>query len=176
MTTMADELKPVPLDYRGPAPGKRKLSLDPESRRWRRWRILFRIGLFLILGPVIIHFGTNYIMFGKSSRLAPADFASTVLTNDVSTVRAMKEYQRDTGHLPNQVDDLVPKYLAARPSGMQDIQSGRFLNFANFNHMITYDFTPGNEGWSVTGPFANGRIPLPPVTLPPGSQSSYVPK
>jgi hypothetical protein len=39
-----------------------------------------------------------------------------------------------------------------------------------FKHTIEYNFTPGHEGWSVHGPYANGPIPAPPVKLEPDAK------
>jgi hypothetical protein len=173
---MANEPKPQPLNYRGRDPNRIKIPEDPESRRWRYRRILFRIALFVALAPVTFYFGPNMFMFGKLTRLSPADFTQHVQRFGVPTVRAIKEYQRDTGHFPNQIHDLQPKYLGSVPPWGADIENGQFILWGNLEHMITYDFTPGAEGWKVNGPFANGPIPLPPVTIGPATQPLLLPK
>ena len=50
------------------------------------------------------------------------------------------------------------------------VSQGSFRYPGQWNQQIVYDFTSGNEGWYVHGVFVNGRIPLPPVTLPPSTQ------
>jgi hypothetical protein len=174
---MADGSKPQPLDYRGPTPKRVKVPEDPESRRWRYRRMLFRIGLFVLLAPVALYFGPNLIMFGKLTRRSPADFVPVVQRECAPTVRAMKEYRRDTGHLPQDIQDLVPKYLASVPWGQEIDQSGGFLQITRQeSHYITYDFTPGREAWTVHGYFANGAIPLPPVVIGQATQPVLPPK
>ena len=99
-----------------------------------------------------------------------ADFVETVEKSCVPTVRAMKEYQHDTGQLPDSMDDLVPKYLASRPNG-QDISKGHFMQIVSRGavHFITYDFNPGSEAWEISGPWFSGVIPVPPVTIAPAT-------
>jgi hypothetical protein len=109
-------------------------------------------------------------MFGKPTRLTPADFVPDAQSQSLPTVRAIKQYQKDTGQWPDDLRKLVPKYIASVPWG-QDIQGAEFTQWivqrSKYNHRIIYDFTPGSEGWSVEGHFANGPIPLPKVTLGP---------
>ena len=62
---MVDESKLQQLDYRRPPVERRKEPLDPESRRWRHRRILFRIGLFVALSPFTFYFGPNLFLFGR---------------------------------------------------------------------------------------------------------------
>lgn len=82
----------------------------------------------------------------------------------------MKAYDRNNGHLPNSVDDLIPKYLSSRPSDQTIIAAGRFFFMTADEHQITYDFTPGAEGWSIRGPSARGPIPFPAVSLGPSTR------
>jgi len=177
---MPDDPPPLPLDYRSPPPPLRKPPNDPESERWRNYRILFRIAIFLLIAPPTIYFGSNMFMFGKLTGLSAADFIPDVQNKAVPVVLAIKKYQRDTGQLPNQINDLQPKYL---PYGYRiggDIQTWGTPHFTLYNTMdnqeIVYDFTPGAEGWSVKGHFVNGPIPLPPVVLPPSTQPVPQPK
>jgi hypothetical protein len=167
---MIDGSKPRSLDYRTPPRKQIKIPETPEERLWRHRRVLFRVSVIIILAPVIIHFAANLIMFGMLTSLSPADFASKVQPLSIATVRAMKEYQRDTGHLPNQMDDLIPKYLESYASGWQIVANGEFMQIGGMNQMINYDFTPGSEGWNVSGPFANGPIPLPLVKIGPSTR------
>jgi hypothetical protein len=173
MAWMPDDPKLVPLDYRG------KRIPVPESLeaiRWRLRRIAFRAAVILLLTPITFYFGPNMILFGKLTWLTPADFVLTVQRDCVPTVRAMKEYQRDFGHLPEKMEDLVPKYLRAFPDGNQLVTNGSFAQFEGPGHqMITYEFGPGREGWSVLGGYTRGPIPLPPVTIGPATRSALPP-
>jgi hypothetical protein len=173
---MADEKTPQPLDYRRPPPKAFKAVEDPEATRWRYRRILFRISLFVLLSPFTFYFVPNLIKFGKLTHLTPADFIPTVQQFGVPAVRAIKEYQRDTGKFPDEIQDLVPKYLPSGLSRGGDIENGQFIMWGEFEHAITYDFTPGIEGWTVTGAFTKGRIPLPPVTIGPATQPMFAPR
>ena len=109
-------------------------------------------------------------MFGKFTRLSPADFVPMAQSVGIPIVRAMKEYQRDTGKMPGRIEDLIPRYLPYIPNHYAImVESGDFGLLVQHNELISYDFTSGAEGWSVRGPFVNGPIPLPPVTLGPGA-------
>lgn len=166
---MAEEGELQPLNYRGrPPPLLRPPPIfeDPESRLWRYRRQWYRAGLFAVGAVIALYFGPNLLMFGKLTRLAPADFVTTVEKSSAPVVLAMKRYERDHGHRPQQMTDLIPKYLPG-PTGTQFVLNGEFTQLADDNEMISYDFEPSSEGWYVSGPFAKGRIPLPPVTLAP---------
>jgi hypothetical protein len=175
---MPDDPLPQPLDSRSPP--QRKPPNDPESERWRNYRILFRIAIILLIAPPTIYFGSNMIMFGKLTGLSAADFIPDVQNKAVPVVLAIKKYQRDTGQLPNQITDLPPKYLPSTSNIEGDIQAWGTPHFTLYNTIdnqrIVYDFTPGAEGWSTQGYFVNGPIPLPPVTLAPSTQPVPQPK
>ncbi len=172
IVVMVDGQQDPILNYRGIPPQPDRSWDTPEYRRWRRWRGLFRVGVVLAMTPVAFYFGPNLINYGKLTSLTPADFVQRVERLDVPTVRAMKEFERDTGHLPDSEDDLVPKYLASIPND-QHVSQGYFtdLDFRGVPHFITYDFTPGAEAWRVDGPDLKGLIPVPPVTIGPGTRS-----
>jgi hypothetical protein len=171
---MAEESTPQPLNYRGFQPKRVKYTPTAQEIIWRNRRILLRLGIFVVVfAPVALYFGPNLIMFGTLRRVSPADFATLVQPLSVSIVWAMKEYQRDTGQLPPQMTDLVPKYLQTAHTPSQSIIDGRFTqsdDMRQYGQVITYDFTPGSEGWKVDGTFLSGPIPLPPVTIGPAAQ------
>jgi len=167
---MGEESKPPPLPYFRATPKAKKLPYDAEFLRWRTIRFLYRIGLYALIGPVAIYFFMNIVMFGKLTRLTPADFVPEAQIQCLPMVRAIKQYQKDTGQWPDGLQRLVPKYIASVPWG-QDIEGTQFTQWiverSKFNHVIIYEFTPAAEGWSVKGYFADGPIPLPKVTLGP---------
>ena len=118
---MADEASYSP-DYRGRTPKRGGPPQDAEFLRWRALRMLFRAGVVLVLMPVTFYFGPNLITFGKLTRLSAADFITDrVESTLLPTVRAMKEYQRDMGRLPDRMEDLVPKYLASISNDAQGV-------------------------------------------------------
>lgn len=57
----------------------------------------------------------------------------------------------------------------------QNVGSSGYELYTKYGQIITYDFKPGAEGWSVHGPFANGPIPVPPVTISPSAKRSPSP-
>ena len=174
---MENEPRLQPLDYYRPVPPARpyRRANDPESVRWRLIRFCYYLGLFALVSPVTFYFGPNLINFGQLTRLSPANFVPFVQQHCVPTVRAIKQYQQDQGRLPAKLDDLVPEYLPTQPSGIEEIENGTYRRWGDWNHTITYDFTPGAEGWRVRGHFANGPIPLPAVTAGPSSPPPEAP-
>jgi hypothetical protein len=151
-----------------------------EERLWAFRRIELRLGICALIAPFALYFVPNLIAFGKWTRLSPADFAPFVEHDCVQTVRAIKEYQRDYGQLPDFLQDLVPRYLTDSNCtesivGGQSIYNGKFKAYdwhmAGI-HVIYYEFTPDAEGWYVQGPIASGPIPVPPVTINPATQNT----
>jgi hypothetical protein len=119
---------------------------------------------------VAFYFGPNWIMFDQLTRLGAADFVAET-RRFVPVVRAVKAFQRDHGRLPyGEFKELVPQYLATDEIPGDVEKNGTVYFFARDNHAVTYDLTPGREGWRVSGPFASGPIPAPLVTLRPTSQ------
>ncbi len=143
------------------------------------------MGLAVLFTAIAFYVGPNVILFGKLTGLTPADFAVSVERVDVPIVRAMKQYERDHGRRPDRAEALAPKYL---PEDVAErwryaVTRGEFRAVALHNHRVFYRFRARpdaggdstqpyedllyarypDEGWYVTGPFAEGRIPLPPV-------------
>lgn len=166
---MSDSAKSTPLDYRSLAEAKRKYVEDAFERHWRRIRILYRSGLFVVLLPAILFFVSNRVMFGKFTPLTPADFVPRA-RRYIPMIVALKEYRRDHGHLPGDLHELIPKYLPDDPGslGFIDPADNAWGDFGGYHpsQIISYQFTPGHERWTVFGLFANGPIPLPTVTIP----------
>jgi len=142
---------------------------DDEARRWRYRRYLLRLGLVALGMPIAFYFGPNWILFGKLTRLSVEDFVPIVQQEGVPIVRAMKEYERDTGRLPATLEDLQPRYLPAGFGNHRCISNGYF-HLGTRDHEVEYEFKPGVEGWWVIGPFVSGAIPVPPVTIGPATR------
>ncbi|HEX4124971.1 MAG TPA: hypothetical protein VHY37_09625 [Tepidisphaeraceae bacterium] len=162
---MPDPHQIQPLDYRRPPGGRPKYVEDAEARKWRRRRVLLRL-TFVPIGLIITVLGCDALMFGHVGGLTSADFIPYA-QRCIPVVRAMKEYQRDTGHLPQTRDDLEPTYIPKDAWIPGSIDQGHFSSIGEYNHAINYDFTPASEHWEVSGPLVSGRIPLPPVTIGP---------
>ena len=166
---MVDQPQRPPLNYFGPPPRSAAVVYDAETRRWLAIRRVYRVGLYVLIAPIAVPVFSNLIKFGKPTSLSPADFVQEAQTECVPTVRAIKKYQQDTGKLPDDIQNVVPKYLPSDPV-REELQGTTFIDWARWpstSHRIVYDFNPATEGWSVIGPFANGPIPLPMVTLLP---------
>ncbi|HSV13145.1 MAG TPA: hypothetical protein VLI90_02725, partial [Tepidisphaeraceae bacterium] len=90
----------------------------------------------------------------------------------VPAVRAVKIYQRNHGQMPASVDALGPPFSSHHTDGpgihmIDALRPYTYVAFGSYQHTISYDFTPGEEGWTVYGPYANGPVPVPPVVLEP---------
>ena len=178
IAAMAIDPLPQPLEYYQRLLRRKTFFETPQERQWRHRRIWFRIGLFVLLAPVTFYFGPNYFTFNRLTRPTPADFVGEA-QQCVPIIIAAKQYQRDTGNFPQAIDDLQPKYLPTLPKKFCYLKNGEFFELVGYYsdvEAIAYDFTPGNEHWEVAGPFAPGRIPLPPVTIgpvpPPSTQAN----
>jgi hypothetical protein len=103
----------------------------------------------------------------------PADYVADVQQSCVPVVRAMKEFRRDNGRLPNDMNELIPKYLPDQSHQLVQLYgawAGKFEHYVQWHHRIWYDFTPGDEHWEISGSFVRGRIPLPPVAVGPATR------
>jgi hypothetical protein len=138
-----------------------------EWLSWCRRRRAYYAALATYFAAAAFYFGPNLYLFGKLTWLEPSDFVPVVQERCVPVVLAMKQYERDRGRLPTRDEDLEPDYLPEIRGGVFLDRHGGFECWGKFNHFITYNFTPGGEGWHVTGAFTSGPIPLPPVDLPP---------
>jgi len=175
------EQKPLELEYAKP---KEALPTDFDDfvtglfvgrlrSRWFYLKAAYYLSLVLLFCAIAFKFGSNYFFFGKLSDPAPADYVADVEQRGVPVVRAMKEFQRDYGRLPNDMKELIPKYLPDQSHGsvqLYGVWAGRFEYIASWHQRIWYDFTPGDEHWEISGSFVRGRIPLPPVTMRPATR------
>lgn len=174
-----------PLDYCRPLPRKGRPfpwyfspPKEPEDRRWWCRHLLYCLGLGALFSAIAFYFGPNVILFRKLTRLEPADFIDEARQSGVPLVRAVKEFGRDHGHLPNDVEELTPDYLDCdidllRRHPSFDSYSVRFYSFERSGgHELEYDLRPASEGWEVYGPFARGPIPLPIVTIDAASRGA----
>jgi hypothetical protein len=143
-------------------------------KRWRRRRAAYNGGLLTFFAVVAFYVGPNLILFGKPTWITPAYFVPTVERRCVPIVRAMKEFRRDHGRLPARGEELIPDYHPPDDPSVQyvaiSVRDGKFEFWSEFHHVITYDFDPASEGWSVSGVYTRGRIPAPPVAIGPSTR------
>jgi hypothetical protein len=144
-----------------------------EATTWRVRRGAYYAALWALGIAIAFYFGPNVILFGKLTRLAPADFIEHVQKYCLPAAVAVKEFQRDHGRLPADLRETVPQYLP-EVNGLVMMDRDELWCLAQFNQVITYSFIPGSEGWSVRGPFTRGRIPLPIVEIPATRPSTQV--
>ena len=159
----------------------------PRKAQWRGWwgrRVLYYlsvIGLFLMIafyvGPHEFLFGTVMYPFHSTG-----DFVPVVEKECMPIIRAMQAYSRDKGRLPDYAGELVPEYLppGSYPAELFTYDSGGAFpefKFVKGDHLLSYDFTPGSELWSVSGPVVNGTIHVPPSLMPaaPSTQPTTAP-
>lgn len=188
-----------------PAPGLRYYGPGPKPRRFRRWRGFWfvdalllprqaelrrwwfrRLGyyaaMFVLFLTIGFYVGPNEFLFHRV--LYPyhsvSDYMPEIMTDCVPLVRAVKEYQRDYGRLPEDLYQVMPGYLASCP--LQARMWGDQLYFVKGDHLICYDFTPSNEGWwlvpnAVAGsiPVRGRAIPAPRVSLGPATKPTTTP-
>jgi hypothetical protein len=164
------------LDYFSPAVSRSSMRqrlikltgmpVDPALMGWWRGRLAYSISLAILFSAIAFYFGPNLIRFHKLTSLTTEDFGWYVQAG-TPTVRAMMQFRRDHGRLPNDEDELVPAYLPKDQDYRGNIARGAFSFWARDGHMITYNFGPVGEGFYVSGPDVNGRISWPPVTLEP---------
>jgi hypothetical protein len=118
------------------------------------------------------------MLFHRLRWPVPADYLSDVTPKSIRFVQAIKEYQRDHGQLPSQMEDLMPAYIPLDGFGQnfegvysngqyEELIEGSLHETPQDMRRIFYDFSPGNEGWRVEGAYVSGRMPLPLVTIPP---------
>jgi hypothetical protein len=149
-------------------------SVDARRRFYRVMLNVALAGWFYVIG---FWLGPNELTFHKLEGMTTADFAPIVEKYCVPAVREIKIYRRDHGHLPesegdmwslfgNQNDHGPGVHRLNRDGGYEYWGPGEVM----FKHTIIYDFTSGHEGWAVEGPYANGPIPVPQVTLEPATE------
>ena len=169
IVAMGEPTDAARLDYHMPPKTLRRVRprQTDEERRWRYKRVAYHTGLIALFASVAFYFGRNRIRFGQFTRLSPSDFAPFALRFGNPIVRGIKRYQQDTGHLPpdGRLESLEPKYIARGTSRNAFMEGRQIRMFGGHGEWVRYDLTPGQEGWSVEGPFARGSISIPAVRL-----------
>lgn len=153
--------------------------MDDRERvrwRWRRW--MYRAGLAVWFSALAFYFGPHLIMFGKLTGLTPADFVAEIQKFGVPEVTAIKEYQRDHGHLPDDLSELEPDSLPKKRAFYfhSVVRDGQYEYYGTYHQRITYNLDGSDEHWEVNGSLAHGRLPLPPVVISPTSRPASQPK
>ncbi len=145
--------------------------MDESSETFHRLlRVLFNVALagwFYVIG---FWLGPNELTFHKLEGMTAQDLVPIVQEYCVPVVREMKIYARDKSPTSeNDLFALLDSHQGHGPGGHRIAANGNYQYWGPgnvlFKHTIEYDFTPGHEGWSVHGPYVNGPLPVPPVTL-----------
>lgn len=168
-------VEPPKLDYAAPPKKSYESELDklvrrftppsdPELRRWWWRRLTYRAILFGLFALTAFYFGPNLIEFGKLTRPTAADFVPEVERGGVPLVKAVKLYRLDHGRFPKDESDLIPDYLPAQIGGFMALD-GIVIGFVGHSERVEYRCYPGEEGWWLSGPWLNGRLPLGLVTV-----------
>lgn len=135
-------------------------------RGWWLRRLVYYAALVVLFLTISFYVGPNEFLFRRV--LYPyhsiSDYIPEITTDCVPLVRAVKEYQRDYGKLPDDLYQVMPGYLPSCPleARMFDHQ----LYFLKGDHLICYDFAPGSEGWTVVPSVPHGSIPATGSTVP----------
>jgi hypothetical protein len=147
---------------------------DPEMRSWWFGRVGYRVVLSLICLAIAFYFGPNLIQFGRLTKPKMADYIPIVERTGVPFVKAIKLFKLDHGRYPKNETELIPNYLRETSAGFTTLD-GEVVGFIGYDEWVHYNFTPGAEGWDLSGPYFNGRMPLPPVTIGPTDRSQTQP-
>jgi hypothetical protein len=141
--------------------------MTPEQAHvWNFRRRLYYWALGGFFCAIAFYFGPHLILFRKLTPLSPSDFVDEVQERCVPVVRAIKEFERDNGRLPEKIDEVVPRYLPEVDRGQMLVPGEYFVfMYRGHAHKVGYRFDGSDEHWEVSGPFARGRIPLPAVEL-----------
>jgi hypothetical protein len=136
------------------------LPRQADLRGWWLRRLAYYAALFVLFLTIGFYIGPNEFLFHRV--LYPyhsiSDYGPEITTECVPLVRAVKEYQRDYGRLPEDLYQVMPGYLPSCPLDAR--MWGDQLYFVKGDHLICYDFTPGSEGWSLVPSALAGSIPV----------------
>lgn len=154
--------------------------LPPRQSGLRGWwlrRMAYYAAIVVLFLTIGFYVGPNEFLFRRV--LYPyhsiSDYIPEITTDCVPLVRAVKEYQRDYGKLPDDPYQVMPGYLPSCPleATIWDNQ----LYFLKGDHLIYYDFTPGSEGWFLVPralargmPVVGRSIPAPLVSPGPATR------
>jgi hypothetical protein len=146
----------------------RRYQPTPEDRQWLLRRLAYYLGLLLLFGLIVYGPGPNLFLFHSPFSPSLAHYA-TLTRPYVSMVAAIKAYKRDTGSLPPDTECLPKEYQpTAYSGGIGTIYGHDDVTFpAGENSVLSYDFSPANEGWIIYAPRYQGRLSLPLVPAAP---------
>lgn len=178
---LATAISPAsPLSYYGRGTPRRRFHwwrglwfvdalLIPRQSQLRGWwlrRLAYYAAIFVLFLTIGLYVGPNEFLFGRV--LYPyhsaADYIPEITSQCVPLVRAVKQYQRDYGKLPDELYQVIPGYFPSYPLPAR--MWGNQLYFQKGDHLICYDFNPASEGWSVMPSAVPGTTPGPGLTVP----------
>ena len=173
---------------------------EADEKFWRRMRLIYDRSRWIIGGIFAVYFLPNLMLFGQWTRISPADYVSVVQSDFVPIIKAIKEYQRDHGKVPEKLGDLVPNYVTKLPPDWQAVditpQYVIFFDVLLREECVEYLFSPPangkldvrqglntpyqipapTEGWYMMSNYGSGQIPLPAVTIAASTRPTTTPK
>ncbi len=162
---------PTPPIHNDHPPSHTELpARSPEEKRWRYRRFLLTAALACYFLLISCEFGPHLMLFHQWTSPTPAEVVPYIESTCVPVIRAIKEYRRDKGALPENISDLVPHYLPTQPATFFHMWTDVCETMdPRYRELIVYHFTPEAERWEARGFFVNGPIPAPLVPDPPAT-------
>lgn len=127
----------------------------------RQWKRFFKLCLLCFCSVMML--GGSIFLGRKTREVALAEFAD----RSAPLIQAIERFDRDTGHAPKDLDDLVPKYIARIPdTGLAqpdkydyEVMKGKhrwqlsilcsrgMLNWDEFIYRPSHDYSDVGGGW-----------------------------
>lgn len=140
----------------------------PKDPKWTARRVAYYFALLGWFCLIAFWAGPNVWLFGRVTGMRESDLHAGAKRSVVPAIRAVLEYQRDFGVLPDNSWDAKVVYFGSDAQvgwGGEYIRNGVLSDRGLYNQNIYYDFGRADAPWSSQGIFYNGPINLPPVTL-----------
>jgi hypothetical protein len=140
----------------------------PKDPKWTAKRVAYYFALLGWFCLIAFWAGPNVWLFGRVTGMRESDLHENVKQRFVPAIRAVLEYQRDFGALPDNSWNAKVVYFGKYTQvgwGGEHIRNGVLSDYGRYNQCISYDFSHPEAPWTTWGAFYNGPINLPPVTL-----------
>lgn len=126
--------------------------------------VLIALGISVAAVCAVLVLG-RLVFLGRLTKPTSEEFV-VIAQKHQYIVQAVYDYKAEHGNWPKGFDDLIPRYLPARPGRPEDISlDAQWLTIhVPFPHTaVCYCFAEGTgmEGWSARGDLGTGPLPLP---------------